>query len=76
MLGSEVYTVAVWEECRITVQHTSHKSERISQGTRKHVIMKWRGNVQESCQRPGEVRAKGDEVGKENGSSPDEPRGV
>ena len=38
--------------------------------------MKWKGNVQESCQRPGGVRAKSNEVGKEDRGSPDEPRSV
>ncbi|KDQ31345.1 hypothetical protein PLEOSDRAFT_166568 [Pleurotus ostreatus PC15] len=76
MLGSEVYTVVAWEECRITVQYTSHKSERISQGTRKHVIMKWRVNGQEPCQRLGEVGTRSNEVGKEDRGNPDEPRSV
>ena len=40
------------------------------------MIMKWRGNVQESCQRPGEVGTRSNEVGKEDRGSPDEPRSV
>ena len=38
--------------------------------------MKWKGKVQESCQRPGEVRAKRNEVGKGYRVSPDKPRSV
>ena len=38
--------------------------------------MKWKGNVQESCQRPGEVGTRDNEVGKEDRGSPDEPRSV
>ncbi|KDQ23943.1 hypothetical protein PLEOSDRAFT_170890 [Pleurotus ostreatus PC15] len=38
--------------------------------------MKWKGNVQESCQRPGEVGTRSNEVGKEDRGSPDEPRSV
>ncbi|KDQ33601.1 hypothetical protein PLEOSDRAFT_164326 [Pleurotus ostreatus PC15] len=38
--------------------------------------MKWKGNVQESCQRPGEVGTRSNEVGKEDRGSPDEPQSV
>lgn len=38
--------------------------------------MQWKGNVQESCRRPGEVGTRNNEVTEEDGGSPDEPQSV